>query len=992
MKAHIIHKLCASFTALAMTVQPIIASAAPIIIDARAPVAFQPQISSSTTGVPVIHITNPSPAGVSHNKFETYNVESQGVILNNSNSNTFAQLGGEVEANPLLLGSAASVIMNEVTSNSHSNLEGITEITGNQAALIIANPNGISCRGCGFINTPRVSLIAGATTGNHQPDFALQSGAIEITDAGVNTSTIQQLDLVAKTLALKGNIQGNKRADIYLMTGQGTYSHAQNELTPDNTESNAIAIDATSLGAIEAGNIHIISTDKGAGVNMAAAMDAVTGSFSLSAAGDIILEKQSNITTAGDINVSTTGNLTKQANSYSFGNSTIQAHHLENKGRIEADGDIQLDVIGNYRGTGKLDASNNMAINVQGEASNSGMINTEGTLDIRIGRQFYNQDIKILSLGTISITGEGDFHNNDTDMFSNQPITLDVGSLQHSGTSFLGSPKNITLTVQRDIENLDSNSTIQSEQTLTLTGKGELNNTKGNIIADTLHIQMGSVQNQQGTITATSETGKSMIAAETAIENKAGTIQSNHQLTLTAAQIDNTQGQILTNQELAIILSGDNQQLTNKKGVIHSNSILTITSDEASAHIDNTQGTLSALEELSIKGEALLTNSQGIINTNNNLSIQASDIINTEQGTISAAEHIVINATGDITNDNGNIISGGDITATAHNISNQQGVINAENITLNTVALLDNTAGTINSNYHLTLESQGDIINNQGIINAPQALNLIAADTLSNDAGTIISDGNITLQAQHLTSTAGTFATLGETTGVNFHISDSIYFDTITLLAPQDITLESGGITIANSQIESSGHIFLNATLHDLVIDNSELYADTGITLNSAANSLLTQSTINTPGNIMLNAAENIGLHQLALYTPETITLEANNIYSQEGTSIHADKKLDFMVRNTIALQQTVLSANESLHLQAQHLTQHASSMVLQKEKAILMIDLLGELNQQEGIIHSNGMLAIGADNINIDEASTITAIEPLTIAASNIHMYSVRL
>nr|WP_274610513.1 filamentous hemagglutinin N-terminal domain-containing protein [Pseudomonas sp. TH49] len=40
-------------------------------------------------------------------------------------------------------------------------MRGYTEVAGQSARVIVANPYGISCNGCGFINTPRVTLGTG---------------------------------------------------------------------------------------------------------------------------------------------------------------------------------------------------------------------------------------------------------------------------------------------------------------------------------------------------------------------------------------------------------------------------------------------------------------------------------------------------------------------------------------------------------------------------------------------------------------------------------------------------------------------------------------------------------------------------------------------------------------------------------------------------------------------------------------------------------------
>jgi len=70
-----------------------------------------------------------------------------------------------------LAGGSARVILNEVVSSDPSLLNGYVEVAGTRAEVVIANPAGISCSGCGFINAQRATL----TTGTPQ----LRSGALE---------------------------------------------------------------------------------------------------------------------------------------------------------------------------------------------------------------------------------------------------------------------------------------------------------------------------------------------------------------------------------------------------------------------------------------------------------------------------------------------------------------------------------------------------------------------------------------------------------------------------------------------------------------------------------------------------------------------------------------------------------------------------------------------------------------------------------------------
>ncbi|ENK5848721.1 hemagglutinin repeat-containing protein [Escherichia coli] len=193
-------------------------NAAGIAADHGAPGHQQPTITQTASGIPQVNIQTPSAGGVSHNTYSQFDVGNKGVILNNAHNNVQTQLGGMVAGNPWLAKGEARIILNEVNSRNPSQLNGFVEVAGKKAQVVIANPAGISCDGCGFINANRATL----TTGQPQmkngslTGFSVERGEIQITGKGMDASRTDYTDIIARSVKINA---GNRTHSLIYSAG-----------------------------------------------------------------------------------------------------------------------------------------------------------------------------------------------------------------------------------------------------------------------------------------------------------------------------------------------------------------------------------------------------------------------------------------------------------------------------------------------------------------------------------------------------------------------------------------------------------------------------------------------------------------------------------------------------------------------------------------------------------------------------------------------------
>ena len=241
-------------------------------------------------GVPIVNIVAPNGSGLSHNQFLDYNVDRQGLVLNNALQAGQSQLAGQLAANPQLQGQAASVILNEVISRNPSAINGAQEIFGRPADYVLANPNGISVNGGSFINTPNANLVVGRPELN---DGKLQSlstrdasGQLQIHSGGLRNGE-GSINLIAPRIDSQGAIRARDQLNLTAGRNQVDYASGQVSNVDPSGNTSDQRIDASLFGAMQAGRINIVSTAEGAGVRVGAVQVAGRDGVQIRSAGDL---------------------------------------------------------------------------------------------------------------------------------------------------------------------------------------------------------------------------------------------------------------------------------------------------------------------------------------------------------------------------------------------------------------------------------------------------------------------------------------------------------------------------------------------------------------------------------------------------------------------------------------------------------------------------------------------------------------------------------
>jgi filamentous hemagglutinin len=819
----------------------------PAFADQITPVTPGTKIDAAGNGVPVVNIATPNQAGVSHNQYQQYNVGKEGLILNNATGQlTQTQLGGLIQNNPnLKAGQEAQSIINEVVGANRSQLQGYTEVAGKAANVIVANPYGITCNGCGFINTPNATL----TTGKPQLDangnlasLEVTKGSVIVEGQGLDGSSADAVSIVARATEINAGIYAK---DLTVTVGANRVGK-EGSITPIAGEGAApsVAVDTSALGGMYANRIHLVSSEKGVGVNL--------GNLN-ARQGDMVLDAQGKLTLNNSLS---SGSLTANASSVTLsgdnkasGQVTVNAVQdiaLE-KGTLVSDAGIQLRAQNRFDNSGQITASKNLSATAQ-QLNNKGMLagatatvvatdlqNSNGAAISAVNSLAINSNslvnlgvfsAPVLSLSSAEIDNSGLIQGSQSfgitgsrltnlaggTLSSDNSFALNLPELNNSGLITSGATLSLSgnnLTNQGEINAADiaaHNAIFNNQQagliladnTLSLQNNSLAN--AGQIAAEKLDIDTaqvantgtlqgtGSLQTQgkQLTNSGTLLSGGEMTVAADKLDNQ-GLLQG-QQLTLTSRSTDNS-GRLMAQ---VLTLQGD---LINS-GLMQGTKILALRGGDVS---NKRGGQLLSGGTLNVQGNAL--DNQGSVEADQ-LNITAQQVNNT--GLLQADNALVLNSR-EVTNSaDGVLLSGGDLTLTGSTFNNA-GVWQGQGLTYQLDSLLN--TGTVDGKAALTGTSS-TLLDNRG--------SLLTGGEAKITAVRLLNSGKI--MAASLQLRGGSLSNSGLWQGASSldaqATNDLTQTSTGKALSAGDLLLNASNLSTAGTLQGANAHITANSWWH----------------------------------------------------------------------------------------------------------------------------------------------------------------------------------
>lgn len=992
----------------------------------------------------IINIVKPDSNGLSHNKFTDFNVAGNGIVFNNHTGSAQynSQLAGALNANANLQGNAAKLILTEVTGTGKTNLNGMLEIAGTKADLVIANPNGIVGKGFGFINVGRATLTTG------MPDwgadgklngFSVAKGTIDIQNAGLTEDQRtdyrpDKLDIMARAIKINDELWANEAINVVAGSNEVKYNtdgSLEVQKTTATAEKPQVALDVAALGGMYAGRIMLVGTEKGLGMNIGGNLKAQEN-LSITNDGKIVFTKNagSNNTADGLSNKDYTS-LTSDGNVM-----VSSTEDIENSGVITAQKDMTLTVGGKLTNSGTLEAG--AAYTAEEEEENPKFLQEAAKLRITADKITNSGNINASKILDVTSTKA---INNDGYMHSNGEASISAGGIL-SGSGSVGAKSSVNVTADKI--------SLNKKNIYTIGADGKINNTTGVSITEINPDKPVIPETPDPEAPREAEDFKAPALPDIAqASGVAATVKkdkiSDDDLDLVADAnangkykpiIDKAANGVDLVQIAEVNGNGVSRNLYSDFNIKSTGLILNnatkYTQTELGGYIDRNmflagKGARVILNEVTSSNASTLSgylevagNKASVVIANvNGISVNGLGFINTDN---------VLLSTGAVTNwadgsfkfsDNkGDMLIAGDglnarnpkqLNVFTNNLQADKSELYANELHISADGLLQNT-GKIAATENMQLNAAGLKNSNSGYIEAQKNLTATVSGDVEQDKATLKAGNNLQLRANALKNTNNSLLSAGNDADIN--IAASISNNKSIILAGNDLDVMAADFINQDTALVNYGQ---NGTL--TVVNR---FANDGATISADGSSALTKITATdfsntnkgafvSKGSLQLEASNTLNNNYANIYVSGDGEIKAGMLLNSNLANLHTggDAKI---TADTMRSSKASIDVQGNLKADLGSLTNQDSAYFGVGKNAVintsnnftnkdlgnifvtkdLTINSIGNFLNEDGFVAIGGSGTISANNITnqnkagVKQGSLINAVGDLSLTAED--------
>ncbi|WP_186127815.1 hemagglutinin repeat-containing protein [Burkholderia gladioli] len=733
------------------------------------------------------------------------------------------------------------------------------------------------------------------------------------------------------------------------------------------------------------------------------------------------------VTQAGDLRVTTTGQLTATGQNIAGGSAMLSGDGVSLAGsKTAANGSLGVSAT-----AGDVDLSN-VTASAQGSLSATvagTLVNDHGSLSSQQGitltaGSLSNQGGTVSSQGALMVRTTGALSNQAGTLVSRNTADLEGGAIDNQ-QGIIQSAGRMTV-AGAYLQNTAGRVTSLGRDGLSITTSGQLTNVAGTVANGaqggviggdgSVELQAGGIANH-GSIRAATD----LWANAQSIDNGGGSMTAGKDSSIDAgSHLNNAAGSIAAG-ALAAVRAGN---LDNSAGSIQASQLSLTATD-----LENRAGSIvqTGMNPTTIAVSGTLDNSSGTLQANSaDLSLSPATLINDHGRLAHAGSGTLTIATGALSNQGGSIATNGALALTAAALSNRAGTlsaqrqatlgvqsldnsaaayIGADSVTIRSQEAIDNKAGTIESNHALTMTADS-LANDGGVVKAlgTEALSVTTANALSNTAGGVIGgNGDVSIQAGSADNSNGSLlATQSLSVQSNGQLSNAA-----GLIQASNGKLSAGArgaILNQGGQIEANGAA-ATFELSGASIDNSDgriANIGTGATTidggasitNTAASGKVGAGTIGGNGDVSLTARTLTNAQGGQALAGRDLSLTIGSHASNAGGVLSAANKLTFDGKNA-ALDNGSGSvrANGALSLTAASIDNRSGRIGNDAGSGGSVSIQTGTLLNQGGAIGSDQDLTLGTGSLSGDgsivagrDASITLASDYTQTAANKLH------